>query len=143
MKIAILSDIHGNDIALKPVLEKAQKLGVTKLFILGDFVGYYYRPDKVLQLLEDWDFEAIQGNHEGMLRSAWSDSSQIKKITQKYGQGLKFAIEKLSNEQVQFLVKLPSWKQINIDGIKFELCHGSPWDRDVYIYPKVGLKWSI
>ncbi len=45
MKIAILSDIHGNQYALKQVLDCARRDDIEKIFILGDFVGYYYSPE--------------------------------------------------------------------------------------------------
>ena len=51
MKIAILSDIHGNYTALKAVLRDVENEGVKKLFCLGDYVGYYYEPEKCIDLL--------------------------------------------------------------------------------------------
>ena len=62
MKIAIISDIHGNYEALFSVLEKAKKESVEHLLILGDIVGYYYHPDKVLNLLAQWSYDMIKGN---------------------------------------------------------------------------------
>ena len=70
MKIAVLSDIHGNNLALKLVLDEARILGVERLFILGDIVGYYYHPEEVIHLLNDWHKEMIQRNHESMLKDA-------------------------------------------------------------------------
>ena len=70
MKIAVLSDIHGNHLALREVLDDASRLDVGELFVLGDSVGYYYHPDKVLEQLTAWQMEMIQGNHEPMLQTA-------------------------------------------------------------------------
>ena len=39
MKIGVLSDIHGNHIALHTVLEEAKRQGVDHLFLLGDQLG--------------------------------------------------------------------------------------------------------
>ena len=51
MKIAILSDIHGNNTALKAVLMEIDKIGVDKILFLGDYVGYYYSPDIIFNLM--------------------------------------------------------------------------------------------
>ena len=67
MRIGVLSDIHGNNFALEQVLIEARKEGLTKLLVLGDIVGYYYSPEKALDLLYDWDFLMIKGNHEEIL----------------------------------------------------------------------------
>jgi hypothetical protein len=57
-------------------LEEARRCGVEYLFILGDLVGYYYYPDEVLKLLEDWPKEVIQGNHEGMLKEVLNKETE-------------------------------------------------------------------
>ena len=67
MKIAILSDIHGNVFALDSVLNAVKKRGIDTLVIAGDFVGYYFWPKEMFSLLEGWDLVAIRGNHDQML----------------------------------------------------------------------------
>ncbi len=59
MKIAVISDIHGNYDALVAVLKKAKTEGVEHLLVLGDIVGYYYHPDKILKALSEWSFDMI------------------------------------------------------------------------------------
>lgn len=38
MKVAVLSDIHGNGVALKYAIRDFKKLGISKIVILGDVV---------------------------------------------------------------------------------------------------------
>jgi predicted phosphodiesterase len=49
MRIALLSDIHGNAIALDAVLAQAQSLGVEQYWILGDFAAIGPEPVAVLE----------------------------------------------------------------------------------------------
>ena len=63
MRIALLGDIHGNSFALAAVLGAARATRVEKLLITGDFVGYYFWPREVLDMLRDWEVEAVRGNH--------------------------------------------------------------------------------
>ena len=70
MKIAILSDIHGNVFALESVLNAVKKKGIDTLIIAGDFVGYYFWPADVFSLLEGWNLVAIRGNHDQMAGKA-------------------------------------------------------------------------
>jgi len=52
MKIAVISDIHGNSIALQAVLTDIENQGgVDEYFILGDLVALGHDPVKVMQLL--------------------------------------------------------------------------------------------
>jgi putative phosphoesterase len=135
MKIAVISDIHGNDIATRQVLEEAKRNGAELLFVLGDIVGYYYHPEKVLKLFDNWQTIKIQGNHERMMKKAIDDPEENRKIIEKYGHGIEFAKRNLSSSQIKELLSLPLQRDFEIDGLKFKLCHGSPWDPDYYIYP--------
>jgi putative phosphoesterase len=134
MKIGLLADIHGNAHALKAVLKSAKKQGVDKLLCCGDYVGYYYEPDIVIALLDDWDWVGISGNHEAMLYD-WLNEKNRDDIKTKYGSGISFAAKKLDYETAVRLYEMPNTKKLNIDNYKILLCHGSPWDRDIYIYP--------
>lgn len=135
MKIAVLSDIHGNQYALEKVLSAAKKEKIEKLLILGDIVGYYYHPDKVLAQLKEWDFRLIKGNHEELLRSLISGKINESTISTKYGNGLNKAIERLSQEDIDFLINAPEMLNLKIDHINILMCHGSPWQSDYYLYP--------
>ena len=67
MKIAILSDIHGNIFALDAVLEKVLQAEVDRIIFLGDFTGYYYHSREVFDRLNELSATMILGNHEHML----------------------------------------------------------------------------
>ena len=42
MKVAFISDIHGNYSALSAVFKKIKELKIEKIYCLGDIVNYYY-----------------------------------------------------------------------------------------------------
>ncbi len=139
MKIAVLSDIHGNISAFEQVLIKSKQEGISKFLFLGDFVGYYYWPEKVLEKLIKLDSICIQGNHERILNGLLNDKIKKNDILEKYGSGHNFAINKLSKKQIDFLTTLPESINIEIDGCKLLLCHGSPNNPYQYIYPDSSL----
>ena len=67
MKIAVISDIHGNMEALSAVLEDINNNGCNKIFCLGDYAMAGPEPsetiNKFLELRESTDFLMIQGNY--------------------------------------------------------------------------------
>ena len=134
MRIGLLSDIHSNAHALRAVLNAAKEKNVEKLLCCGDYVGYYYEPEKVIALLDNWDWDGISGNHETMLKD-WINKKNRKKISFKYGSGISHAAKKLTTEVLARLHEMPYIKKILIDNYKILFCHGSPWNRDMYIYP--------
>lgn len=138
MKLGLLGDIHGNADALRAVLTSAVSLGVEKLLITGDLVGYYFSPLEVLGLLDSWDTYIVRGNHEEMLRIARIDDKFLIKVDARYGTGLRTALEQLASDQLNKLCDFPHPLKIEIDRCKILLCHGSPWDIDCYVYPDAG-----
>ena len=134
MKIALLADIHGNAQALEVVLKSARNLGVERLLIAGDLVGYYYGIKEVLQLLMPWEWFAVRGNHEEMLH-AWCNEKGRTGIHAKYGSGLEEACTHLSPDQLDKIISLSPLLRSNIHGKRILMCHGAPWDLNEYIYP--------
>ncbi len=140
MIIAILSDIHGNYSAFLRVLEELKREKVDKLLILGDLVGYYYHPDKILQDLEKWDYLFIRGNHEEILKKMLDGEIDRELIKRKYGSGHDLAFKKLNSWQINKLVHSPNQLLIEIEGLKILMNHGSPHDPHFYIYPDAAKK---
>lgn len=135
MKVAVISDIHGNYDALKVILEEAKLQGVVHLLILGDIVGYYYHPDKILAVLSEWSCDFIKGNHEFILEDIIKNPHISDTIRIKYGSGHQEALNKLSIEELKFLKNLPETKVVEFDNTSILMSHGSPWKNDLYIYP--------
>ncbi|MBC7617219.1 MAG: metallophosphoesterase family protein [Pedobacter sp.] len=135
MKVAVLSDIHGNHYALSAVLDSAKKNGVSQLLILGDIVGYYYYPEIVLELLSEWQYKVIKGNHEDLLLDLLENRIDRESLIKKYGKGHQEALRKLDKKTIDWLVSLPDHQSVVVDGVLFQLNHGSPWDSNTYLYP--------
>lgn len=135
MKIAIFSDIHGNSVALEAVLKEVRQLNIEHVFVLGDFVGYYYHPELVLEMLTEFRPTMIHGNHEVMLKEVLEDPQKGEEVRAQFGNGISLALERLSHEQVEMLTHLPPTANVTLDGMRFLLCHGTPWDNDEYVYP--------
>jgi len=135
VRLALLGDIHSNDAALAAVLRASSKAKVDKLLVTGDLVGYYFSPREVLHLLNDWDCYIVSGNHEVMLAHSRSNPDYLAEVSKRYGSGLQVALEQLDSQQLDRLCSLPHPLELNLDGVRILLCHGSPWDLNHYIYP--------
>jgi len=68
MKIALLSDIHGNRQAFEAVLSEVADAGVQELWCLGDLVGYGGDPDVCVELARANFAVCLAGNHDLAVR---------------------------------------------------------------------------
>ena len=63
-RIAILSDVHANLAALEAVLKDIENRKVTKIYCLGDLIGYGPNPREVIDIAQDRFEFVILGNHD-------------------------------------------------------------------------------
>jgi predicted phosphodiesterase len=120
---------------LRAALGHARAVGASRLVVLGDVVGYYYDAKDALQQLRAWPLIAIRGNHERMFADGLHDPASADRYRSRYGSALAVADKTLSAEEKAWLFGLPDRATANLDGIRLELCHGSPRDPDEYVYP--------
>jgi len=64
MKLAIISDIHGNLEAFRQVLADIDESCVDGVVCLGDNIGYGPEPEEVVKLVRQRDIPCVMGNHE-------------------------------------------------------------------------------
>jgi len=70
VRVALISDLHGNEVALSEVLADIERVGVDRLVCLGDVATLGPRPRQVLEMLRDANCPCILGNHDAFLLDA-------------------------------------------------------------------------
>lgn len=133
MKIAVLSDIHGNILALKAVLEDITNQGIDKIYILGDLAFCGPCPNETINYIREnlKHAKIIQGNTDEMIlmdKDKVDDIPSFKKEVM--SAALKYSQDKLSEENKEFLSNLPAQIYEEVAGIKFLFVHGSPRRND-------------
>ncbi len=120
MRVAILSDIHSNLVALKAVVRDAQERrdGVDQFWALGDLVGYGPWPNETLDLLQTLDHVAVAGNHD--LAAAGLMSTDL--FNGDAATSCEWNGEQLSPASRTYLQDLP---QVTETDTGFTLVHGS------------------
>lgn len=145
MKIAVLSDIHGNLLALESVMDDIQKNNCEKLLFLGDYALAGPEPgDTVnfcMSLNEHDNVEMIQGNTDEMIAD-YSDEvfENVAKNAPIMANALKEEASSLSKPQIEFLRTLPAQKSLTIDGVNILMVHGSPRKNNEDIMPDTPLE---
>ena len=110
MKVAVISDIHGNLRALEAVLADIAMQGVDLTVNLGDIVAGPLQPRETLERVMALGQPTIRGNHE---RTLFVDKQDLVD---------RFAVNQLTDEQQAWIKALP--KTLVIDDIY--MCHGTP-----------------
>lgn len=130
MKIAVLSDIHGNYHAFKACLEVAFQRNIDMFIFLGDYLGEFAYPQRTLKTLyelkEKYECCFIRGNKEDYslnmsqgINCEWRNgNSEI--------YGMIYNYESLSPNDLEFFSKMNICDTIELDGApSITFCHGS------------------
>ncbi|HET6395856.1 MAG TPA: metallophosphoesterase family protein [Pseudoxanthomonas sp.] len=124
MRIAALSDIHGNLDALQAVLADIARRGCDLVVNLGDLVSGPLRAAETAALLMARGFPTVRGNHERQL---------LETPPERMGTSDALARAQLSEAQLRWLGGLPPLLRIE----DVLLCHGTPGDDTGYFLEHV------
>lgn len=140
MKIAVISDIHGNMDALEAVMNDIERKGCERVFALGDYAMAGPEPSLVVNYFmnksSDPKFTLIQGNTDLMIADYSEELYQVlKEKAPVMAEALKNDVEILSPEEKHFLKNLNIQVEVEESGVKFLLVHGSPRKNNEDILP--------
>ena len=102
MRVAVISDVHGNLQALEAVLEQAGATGFDELWCLGDIVGYGARPRECLALVRERSAICLGGNHDLVVAGVLD----IDQFTAEAGVAARWTRSVLTEEELEFLASL-------------------------------------
>ncbi|GAC1640543.1 MAG: metallophosphoesterase family protein [Ktedonobacteraceae bacterium] len=131
MRIAILSDIHGNQVALEAVFEHlAQQQPVDALIVAGDLCLNGPCPREVLETLQAAECPVIQGNVD------------VDVVTQRPKKGTKkrgivdWTREQIGDVGIHYLQTLPTSHLVsNPHGTDVLVVHANPLNQEDTIFP--------
>ena len=112
-QIGVLSDIHGNAVALQAVLEDIGS--VDTIICAGDIVGYGPSPERCVSVIRDRDIPTVQGNHDRAVMNG-----------QPYESGGQYACQTLSDDAIAWLRTLPKSHRLFDERIKIAHSHPDP-----------------
>ncbi len=106
MRLAVISDIHGNLEALQAVLSDIDTCRVDAIICLGDNIGYGAEPERVLQEIRARNIPSILGNHE----LAVNDSGYLGWFNSLARKSLLMTRDMLSQASIDYIARLKPWR---------------------------------
>jgi putative phosphoesterase len=123
-RIALISDLHGNAIALRTVLRAIEADGVDEIICLGDVATLGVGPGDVVDILQALGCRCINGNHDDyVLRDTPDDGHNDTPILR---ESIQWAREQLSKSQLEFVNRFEAGIDLELGAHRIMLFHGSP-----------------
>ena len=136
IKIALLSDIHGNTTALEAVLEDAKRAGVEEYWLLGDVLMPGTGRRHLLNLLEELPITVqILGNWEDSLWRAMKGMLDPSRASHRYlMRHCQYILEEIRPEEIEAMQSLPMQVHRKVSGLRLGITHHLPdknWGREL------------
>ena len=129
MRLAIISDIHGNLPALEAVLDDIARQQVDAVYCLGDLVGYAPFPNEVTERIRRERIPTVMGNYDdgvGFDRDECGCAYREADERMRGEQSLAWTKARTTSDNKAFLRGLPSEIRVEAHRTRVLLVHGSP-----------------
>lgn len=138
MRIAVISDMHGNNLAFEMVLNHIKQKGVDQIVCLGDAIQGGPQPAEVVQNLRVLNCPVVMGNADAWLLNGeeTGDEGIPPERLKKMGEIRLWSLSQLSNDDQAFISGFQPTVTVNLtDGLELLCFHGSPTSFDDIILP--------
>lgn len=137
MRIAVISDIHGNDLAFAAVTADFQAAGVDRVVCCGDAIQGGAQPAEVVQRLKAIDVPVVLGNADDIVLRG-RDSTNEEPPNEWTFAVRGWTVSRLSADDLAFIASFPPSLEIPLPNGKRLICgHGSPLHFNHVILPHV------
>ena len=127
MRVAVLSDIHGNGVALNYVINDMKDKNVNKVIIFGDVVMKGPMPSEVMEELRKLDILGwIKGNTDEWFKEIGEDFKPQDDREIELNEYYKYARKNMTDEAIEFINKLPVECSLSYNGVNILCVHGTP-----------------
>lgn len=138
MRIAVISDMHGNDYAFEKVEADIKQQAIDQIVCLGDAVQGGPQPAAVVERLRRLDCPVVMGNADAWLLSGVETGNENipPERLKKMEEIRQWSLKQLTEDDREFISDFQATVTIKLDGGADLLCfHGSPTSFDDVILP--------
>ena len=133
MKIAVLSDIHSNIVALEEVLKDAKLQNVDEYIVLGDMITDLPFTDEIIDIIKELTPYVIKGNRESYLLT-YENTKEDDKWKTLQSKSVSCYLNYTRKDNIEYLRNLKDSLTIEFEGVKIKAVHGSTYDVAELLY---------
>jgi putative phosphoesterase len=137
MRVAVITDIHGNLPALEASLAAIDAMGIERVYCGGDLVGYGPYPNEVCALIEDRRIPTIYGNYDYAIGRRLDDCGCAYKDPDEKALGersIAWTLAHTDERSADFMRALPFDLRFDLGVHRVRLVHGSPRKVNEYLF---------
>jgi putative phosphoesterase len=126
MRLAFISDIHGNANALDAVLADIKARNVDKVYVLGDLCYRGPEPQRALELVRSLNTTVIKGNADEWVVRGVNQGEVPEQALDMMNKERDWIYLQLNEESIDYLRTLPTELNLEVEGLKIHAYHATP-----------------
>lgn len=134
MRLALISDVHGNDVAFEVVVDDIKRIGVDQIVCLGDVAESGVQPAETLDRLRALDCPTVLGNTDAFLLDVPEDSPEH--TTARQLEVRTWTLSQLQQRHLDFIRGFSPTVELELGGKAILCFHGSPASYDDVLIPE-------
>ena len=134
MRLALISDIHGNDVAFAAAMADVERVGVDEVVCLGDVAQGGPQPRETLRRLRALACPVVKGNSDDFLLEVPAASAEA--ITERHLELREWSLAQLERDDLAFIRSFEPTIELRLAFAKRLLAfHGSPRSNEDVLTP--------
>jgi putative phosphoesterase len=136
-RVAVITDIHANLLALQAALVRIDELGIERVYCGGDLVGYGPHPNEVCALIAERAIPTIYGNYDYAIARDLEDCgcAYVDQHDRELGQrSVDWTLAHTDEAAKAFMRELPFDLRFDVGATAVHLVHGSPRKVNEYLF---------
>ena len=134
VRVALISDQHGNDVAFAAAAAEIERVGVDEIICLGDVAQGGAQPAETLDRLRGLGCATVMGNADAFLLEPPADSPEP--VTVRQLEVREWTLSQLDSSHLDFLRSFQPTVRREYAGVAALLFHGSPRSYDDILLPE-------
>ena len=130
MRLALISDLHGNDVAFGTVVQDLDRVGAETVVCLGDVAQGGAEPAQTLDRLASLGCATVYGNSDAFLLGEDNEEP-----TEELLEVRDWTLAQLADRHLEQLRSFAPTVELELEGQKLVLFHGSPRSFDDVLLP--------
>lgn len=126
MRVGLVSDLHGNAVALETVAADVERAGVDRVVCLGDVAQGGPEPSRVLGLLGELDWPVVLGNADAFLLDPETAREGGEEITERQLETRAWSVAQLSAPELDTIAGFQPTVELDLEGRTLVCCHAVP-----------------
>src|SRR5690625_821518 len=126
MRLAFISDIHGNATALDAIVKDIRHRSIDKIFVLGDLCYRGPEPQASLDLVRSLDTDVIKGNADEWVVRGVREGEVPDSVHSIMNEERDWTVSTLGNESIEYIKNLPTELSLTFDNVDIHAFHATP-----------------